>query len=114
MMVPFIIVSMMLVVQFGLAYYGRQVLAGAAQDGAATAALDGSSTGKGIEVANQLIANGGGGWIVNPTVTGARTGDVIEIRASGTAIQLVPFIPPIRITANGSATVEEFAPQGSG
>ena len=36
--VPVVLLAMLLVVQFGLAYYARQVLAGAAQDGAAAAA----------------------------------------------------------------------------
>ncbi|WP_424341989.1 TadE/TadG family type IV pilus assembly protein, partial [Ilumatobacter sp.] len=52
-MVPFIIVGMMMVVQFGLAAYARQVVAGAAQDGADTGARAGSSPGQGVATTDQ-------------------------------------------------------------
>ena len=36
LMVPLVLIAMLLVVQFGLAYHARQVVAGATQDGAAS------------------------------------------------------------------------------
>ena len=46
-MMPVIVIAVMLVVQVGLAYYTRQVVSGAMQDGAATGAMYGFAPSQG-------------------------------------------------------------------
>ena len=54
-MLPVILVALLFVIQFGLTYYARQVLVGAAQDGAAAAARLDSSPGDGEALVETLI-----------------------------------------------------------
>ena len=44
LMVPLVLIALLAVVQYGLAYYARQVLAGATQDGAAARRSGGASS----------------------------------------------------------------------
>lgn len=112
LMVPVVLVAMMLVVQFGLAYHARQVVAGAAQDGAATAARRDSSIDAGIGLTDALITTSAGQLLRSHSVTGSRSGDVINVTASGEVIRLLPLFPTVQVSATGSATVEQFRPQG--
>ena len=50
-----VLLAMLLVVQFGLAYYARTVVAGAAQDGAAAAARQSASPADGVALAESLV-----------------------------------------------------------
>ena len=54
-MMPLIVIALMFVVQVGLAYHARQVVSGAAQDGAASGAVEGSSASEGAATAQSLI-----------------------------------------------------------
>lgn len=111
-MVPFIIIGMMLVVQFGIAMYARQVVSGAAQDGAATGALMGSSPGAGLAVTDQLVTEAGGHLVVNYSSSVSPAGNTVTIRAQADVVQLLPLFPTITVRAVGSAPIEQFAPVG--
>ena len=111
-MIPFIIIGMMLVVQFGLAMYARQVVSGAAQDGAATAALRDSSPGAGQAVTDQLVTQSAGHLLNGYSSSASSTGDIVTVRASGNVVKVFPFFPTITVSGSGSATVEEFVPEG--
>lgn len=112
-MVPFIIIGMMLVVQFGLAMYARQVVAGAAQDGAAHGALQGSSPGAGQAVTDSLVSGSAGHLLTGYNSSVASNGDIVTVTASGNVVKVFPFFPTITVSGSGSATVEEFVPEGS-
>lgn len=112
LMVPVVLVAMILVVQFGLAYHARQVVAGAVQDGAAVAARRGASVEAGVQTADQLIATSAGRLLVDHSVTATSTGDLVSISASGEVVRLLPVLPTIRVQATGTASVEQFRPQG--
>jgi Flp pilus assembly protein TadG len=112
--VPVVILALMMVVQFSLAYYARQVLAGATQDGAAAAARQGSNPGAGQMLADQLIEEAASNLFASHTTTGTATGTTVTVTATGKVVSLLPFFGSITVRASGSARIEEFDPQGTG
>jgi Flp pilus assembly protein TadG len=112
--VPVILLALMMVVQFSLAYYARQVLAGATQDGAAAAARQGSNPTAGQVLADQLIDEAGRNLLASHTTAGSATGTTVTVTATGKVVSLLPFFGSITVRASGSAHVEEFDPQGTG
>ena len=112
-MVPVVLLAVLLVIQFGLAYYARTVAAGAAQDGAAAAARRGSSPAEGISVTRSLIDQGAGALFESYTVNAATTPEVVTVRVEAKVVRVLPFFGPITVTAAGSARIEVFVPQGA-
>lgn len=113
LMVPFILIGMMLVVQFGLAYYARQVMAGAAQDGAASGARDGASAASGQVVADELAQSGASHLLTSYSSSSSSDGNVITVTTRGNVIKVFPLFPSVTVSATGSASIEQFVPQGS-
>ena len=111
LMVPLVLLAVLAVVQFGLAYYARQVLAGAVQDGAAAGARQDSSPGAGAALAGQLIAEGAGALLSSHSASGSSSGDRVVVEASGQVVSVFPFFSGPTVSATGSATVERFEPQ---
>ena len=113
LVVPLVMVTMLLVVQFTLAYYARTVVAGAAQDGAAAFARRDSSPADGIAVAESLVERGAGSLLTSHTVTASGDADVVTVAVEAEVVSLLPFFGTITVSATGSARVEEFAAQGT-
>lgn len=111
MLVPVILLALLLVVQFSLAYYARVVVAGAAQDGAVAAARQGSSGSAGAALADQLIGEGAGSLLTSHSSTASTDGDTVTVSSRGRVISILPFFGGIIVTASGSAAVERFRPQ---
>ena len=111
LMVPLVLMVVLAVVQFGLAYYARQVLAGAVQDGAAAGARQDSSPGAGAALAEQLIVEGAGSLLSSHSTSGGSDGERVVVSASGQVVSVFPFWSGPTVSASGSATIEEFAPQ---
>lgn len=112
LVVPVVLVAVLFVVQYGLAYYARQVVAGAAHDGAAAAARQYSSPGQGIALAEELIAEGGGSLLTSYHATAATDGDTVTVTVTGHVVSLFPF-GTFTVKATGSAAAEKFQPQGA-
>lgn len=108
LMVPFIILATMLVVQFGLAMWASQIMTGAAQDGAATAALDGSSTSAGLAVTDQLVSYSGGHLIKSQPASASTTATTVTITVQAEVESLIPFLSNFTVTGTSSATLERF------
>ena len=113
LMVPVILFALLFVVQFSLAYYGRQVLAGAAHDGAAAGARQSSSPAAGAALTNQLIAESGGSLFDSHGAVASADGDTVVVTARGEVVSLLPFVRTITVTASGSARLERFDAQGA-
>ena len=113
LMVPFILIGMLLVVQFGLAYYAQQVMAGAAQDGAASGARDGASATAGQAIADGLAQSGAAHLLTSYSSSSGSDGNVITVTARGKVLRVFPLFPSITVSATGSASIEQFVPQGS-
>jgi Flp pilus assembly protein TadG len=110
--VPVVIITTMFVVQYALAYYARQVLAGATQDGAAAGARQGSTPDAGAALADALIDQAGSSMLRSHTVSATSDGTTVTVRASGRVVALLPFLGGITVKAAASATIERFDPQG--
>lgn len=109
--VPVVIVAMMFLVQAGLAYHARQVVAGAAQDGAATGARHGASAAAGQATAEALVEAGAAQLLTGHTVTPVATADTVTITVTGTVVKVLPLFPTFTVSATSSASVERFRPQ---
>ena len=109
-----VVLTLMFVVQFSLAYYARQVLAGAAQDGAAAAARQGASAADGTALADQLIDEAGGSLLDGHSTSVSQTAGTVTVTATGKVVSLLPFFGTIIVKATGTAHVETFDPQGGG
>lgn len=112
LMVPLVLMTMLVVVQFALAYYARTVASGAAQDGAAAAARYESSEAEGIALTNSLLDQSAGSLIESHSVTASSDGHVITVHVEAEVVSVLPFVGTITVEATGSARVEEFSPQG--
>jgi Flp pilus assembly protein TadG len=113
LMVPLILLAVLAVVQYGLAYHARQVVAGATQDGAAAAARRGSSPGAGAGLATSLIEGSAGELLSSHSSTASSNGDLVTVVSTGQVVQVMPFFPSITVSASASAALERFEPQGA-
>lgn len=112
LMVPVVLLALLFVVQFSLAYYARQVLAGAAQDGAAAGARQDANPEQGAAFAAELIDQAGGSLLAGFDTTATTTGEIVTVTATGEVVSLLPFFGTITVSASGSARLERFEPQG--
>lgn len=112
-MLPVVLVALLFVVQFGLTYYARQVLAGATQDGAAAAARLDASVGEGEVLAESLIGEAGGALLESYDASVISDGDVVTVSATGEVVSLLPFFGSLTVEASASASIESFDGQGA-
>ena len=112
LMMPLIVLALMFAVQVGLAYHARQVVSGAVQDGAATGALAGSSPSEGAATTQTLISGAAGNLLNGTAVNGSQAGEIVTVSASATVVKVFPFFPTFTVSAESSATLERFRPQG--
>ena len=112
-MLPVVLVALLFVVQFGLTYYARQVLAGATQDGAAAAARLDASVGEGEVLAESLIGEAGGALLDSYDASVTSDGDVVTVSATGEVVSLLPFFGSLTVEASASASIESFDGQGA-
>jgi Flp pilus assembly protein TadG len=113
LMVPLVLLSVLAVVQYGLAYHARQVIAGATQDGAAAGARRSSSPAAGAGLATSLIEGSAGQLLSSHSSRASSNGDVVTVVSTGKVVQVMPFFPSITVSASASAAVEKFEPQGA-
>lgn len=114
LMVPLILVTMLFVVQFALAYYARTVVSGAAQDGASAAARRNASTDDGVALAESLVEDAAGSLLESHNVAASVGDDTVTVRVEGEVVSVLPFFGTITITGSSSARIEDFTPQGAG
>lgn len=114
LIVPLVLVTMLFVVQFALAYYARTVVAGAAQDGASAGARRDSSAAAGAALAESLAEEGAGALLTSHSSSASTDGDVVSVTVEGEVVSLLPFVGTITVKATSSARVEEFEAQGAG
>ena len=113
LMIPAIIITVLFVVQFALAYYARSVLAGAAHDGAAAGARRGSTASAGAALTDELLTQSARALLSSHTATGHVEGDRVVVAAEARVVSLVPFVRGITVRANATARQETFAGQGA-
>ena len=111
-MVPVVLMALMFVVQYGLAYHARQVLAGAVNDGAAAAARVPVQPGDGEQVTRALIDEGIGHIIERAAVAASTDGVTVTVTATAKVVAVLPFLDGITVHAAATARPETFDPQG--
>ncbi len=109
-LVPVVLLTMLFVVQFALAYHARQVLAGAAHDAAAAAARRDSNLDAGQALAEQMIGDAAGSLLDSYTVTASAGPGTVTIEAAGEVVSLIPFFGTITVSATGSAQDRNVRP----
>lgn len=114
LVVPLVLITMLFVVQFALAYYARTVVAGSAQDAAAAAARLGASPSEGIALADSLVEQGAGSLLSTHSVTAVDDGRLVSVTVRGEVVSLLPFFGTVTVSATGTAPLEVFAAQGAG
>ena len=92
--------------------HARQVMAGAAQDGAAAGAAADSSPDAGLAITDRLVTSTVGGLVDSYSSSVSSNGSEITVSVSGNARKVFPLFPTITLTAPGSASLETFRPQG--
>lgn len=112
-MLPVVLIALMFVVQFGLNYYARQVLAGAAQDAAAAAARVDATPAEGEALANDLIGEAGGSLFRSYSVAVVNGTGEVTVTARGEVVSVLPFFDSVTVEASAAASAETFEPQGS-
>ena len=105
--------ALMFVVQYGLAYHARQILAGATRDGAAAAARAAATPGDGEQVARQLVNDSAGPLLDDTTVTATSDGVTVTVTATGHVVAVLPFFGGVTVRATATAKPETFDPQGN-
>ena len=108
-----VLMSIMFVVHVSLAYYARQVLAGAVHDGAAAGARVDATANDGAALTEELIAGAGGTLLTAHDVTATGDGATVTVTAHATVMSVWPLFPTIHVTATGRASVETFRSQGN-
>lgn len=106
-----ILTATLMVVQFGLAYYARQVLAGAAQDGAANGARRDSTPEQGRILTEHLVDQAGSSLLTSYRAEVTIDADRVVVTVRGEVVSLIPFRGSIPVEASGSAPIEAFRPQ---
>lgn len=114
LMMPLVVIAVMFVVQAGLAYYTRQVVAGATQDGATTGTMYGFTPEQGAATAQELIDQAAGHLTTSSSSSWNASGDVVTVQASATVVKVFPLFPSFTVSAQSSATVERFRSQEGG
>lgn len=109
---PTLLLCMLLIVQFALALHARQVMAGAAQDGAAADAAVNASPGSGLAITDQLVISTVGGLVNNYNSGVSSNGVDLTVTVTANATKVFPLFPTITLTASASSTIEQFRPQG--
>ena len=104
---PALLLSLWLVLQYALAAHVRHVAQAAAQDAAIAAA---AAAGDPEAVARQLIDVSAGSMTSGVRVATSRTTDEITVTVSADVLQVFP-IGEFDVTVSASAPIERFIPQ---
>ena len=105
---PVLLVMMLLVVQGGLAYHARSVMATAAQDGAALGATRDGSPGAGVALTDRLVTGAVGGLVTDYRSSVGSNGDDVTVTVRANAVKVFPLFPTLTLSASGSAKIERF------
>ncbi len=107
LLAPLLMICVLVVVQFALWQHARQVLLGAAQEGARAARAQGGTAENGRARALDYIEQIGPDLVSSPAVIVDRGIDVVSVRIRGQAVNIVPGLP-LRVTATSAGPVERF------
>lgn len=105
---PALLFWIMLIVQYGLWFHAKQVVAAAAAEAVDVAQVPTNSVASAEQAARSFLAQSGN--LAHVTITVTPTADLVIVRVSGEAPQLVPGIR-WTVTSVAEAPMERFIPQ---
>ncbi|MDP8931785.1 MAG: pilus assembly protein [Actinomycetota bacterium] len=108
LLMPVVLLLVLLIVQFGLWLHARQVVATAAQEGAATAQKERGTAGAGRARAEAFLAEAGG--IRSPQVQAQRSDTSARVSVQGVAPAALPGMA-FDVEAIAEGPVERFVPE---
>ena len=113
LILPVVLVMVMLVVQFALAFHARQVVTAAAQDAALAATATGATPDAADTTARHVLASAGTGLLRDTDVNVNADADRVHVTVTGTVANVVPGVE-FTVSGTSDAPVERFRPQEPG
>jgi Flp pilus assembly protein TadG len=106
---PALLLTLMLIVQFGLYFHAQNVAEHAAQEGAAAGRRFDGSQADAAERARMFLAELGPRMLTGRHVSAHRTPETSTVTVTGTVISVVPGLD-LRIEESASGPVERYVP----
>ena len=110
LVLPVVLFTVMVVVQFALAFHARQVVTAAAQDAALAATAQGASPDTADTTARHVLDAAGRGLLHEPTVAVTADTDQVRVTVKGTVASVVPGLE-LTVTGSSDSPVERLRPQ---
>jgi Flp pilus assembly protein TadG len=107
LVVPALLLMMLLVVQFALAWHAQHIAQYAAERALAAARVKDGSAAAGQEQGRRSTAQLGGRILISPAVSVTRTATQVTARVQGGVVQIVPGLH-LHATGNASGAVERI------
>lgn len=104
---PFVMVLILLVVQFAIWQHAVHIAETAAAEALAVARAHGGSAGSGQAKASSLLSQLGRSVLRSPSVSVSRTADAARVEITGVAQAVVPFLE-LPVSAVAVGPVERF------
>jgi hypothetical protein len=101
------VVCLMGIAQMAVWVWARNVAVTAAHEGARTAAERGRPLDDGVARARTVLRDGIGSSAATFAVEADETGEVVAVRARGTAPMIVPFLPEFPVDVRATALDED-------
>ena len=103
---PLLMMAAVGLMQFALFYHAQTVVAGAAQDGARTAAADGATIDDGVRHTQELL-DATLGQTATVTIQGRDLGNVVTIAAHGQMHMIIPWVADATLPLQADATMSK-------
>jgi hypothetical protein len=108
-LLPVVVTMVFLVIQAGLVFHARSIVAAAAEDGARTAQAEGASATDARAVAMEVL-DGSSGLIPVPVVEVQRTAADVRVTVRAEVRSPIPWFHPT-VSASAGGAVERFIPE---
>ena len=104
---PIVLTVLFLAVQAGMWFYARSIALAAAQTGARTSSMLGSSLQAGLSDARSFATDVGETTLTGVTVTGDRSATTTTVTVTGHTVRLVPFMD-LTVSQTAALPVERY------
>jgi Flp pilus assembly protein TadG len=113
LILPVVLLTVMIVVQFALAYHARQVLTAAAQDAAFAATASGASPDAATNTAQHVVDSAGSGLVHDVVIQVSGDTDGVRVEVTATVASVVPGLD-LTVSGASAAPTERFRPEHEG
>src|SRR5665647_1887149 len=104
---PIVLTVLFLAVQAGMWFYARSIALAAAESGARTSAMLGSTLDEGLADARSFATGVGGTTFTGVTATGDRSATTTTVTVTGHTVRLVPFMD-LTVSQTATLPVERY------